>query len=74
MVTMLRSVGIPARFCTVIYTATTIKKTGTYIVRGKQAPRLGRSIFPWLWLDSGKTTPDTRRKYQQRYVIRTRHV
>ena len=59
MVTMLRSVGIPARFCTGYLHGDYDKKTGTYIVRGKQAHAWAEVYFPGYGWIQVETTPDT---------------
>ena len=59
MVTMLRSVGVPARFCTGYLQGDYDKKTGKYIVRSKHAHAWAEVYFPGYGWIQFETTPDT---------------
>jgi transglutaminase-like putative cysteine protease len=59
MVTMLRSVGVPARFCTGYLHGDYDKKTDKYIVRGKQAHAWAEVYFPGYGWIQVETTPDS---------------
>jgi transglutaminase-like putative cysteine protease len=58
MVTMLRSAGVPARFCTGYLHGDYDKTTGKYIVHGKQAHAWAEVYFPDFGWRQVEATPD----------------